>query len=207
MYDLEHMVSGIFSDYLDELGQYGNVYSNLSPFQAIHKIFGRVRTVKLVDAPGEPENIELGLSFLEQVSPGEILCVEGSMEYAYFGELMTRMSIRNDVAGAIIDGLTRDSSFVSTAGLPVFSAGVTPVDIKGRGKVAEVDGPIRLGTLEVTPGMLVFADNDAIVRIPREAEKDVLKNLQKLINEEIEIIKRINSGESVSNILHFHRGF
>lgn len=207
MFDHQHLVSGMFSDFFDEIGQKGNVAHGLRPFKIEHKIFARARTVRLVDAPGEAENIELGLGFLESVQPGEVLCVEGSQNFAYFGELMTRLSMRGGLAGAIIDGLTRDSSFVATTDFPVFAAGCSPVDIKGRGKVEAVDVPIQIKGLTIDPHDLVFADNDALVKIPQSLEEKTFPMLKAAISEEKLIIQRVEAGQPVSEILKFHESF
>lgn len=207
MFNPQHLVSGMFSDFYDSIGHSGNIIHGLRPLNVEHKVFARARTVKLVDAPGEAENIELGLGFLEDVQPGEVLCVEGSHNFAYFGELMTRLGMRGGLAGAIIDGLTRDSSFVATTAFPVFAAGCSPIDIKGRGKVLAVDVPIQMNGLTVEAHELIFADSDAIVKVPEALEEQTLAMLKTVVDEEKRIIQRVDSGESVNEILKFHESF
>lgn len=206
--DLNRVNSGMFSDSLDKLGYCRQVIPGYMSNISRPKFIGRCRTVKLEEVETDDENISTGLGFLESVASGEILIVQGSTRFAYFGELMTRLSIRNGIAGVVIEGLTRDSDFTHTiSSLPILSRGYTPVDIKGRGRVDDIDVPIMIGDVSIEPGNWVFADNDAVIVIPKTAEATLFKMIMECIENEIDIISKINEGKSVSQILSKHKEF
>jgi regulator of RNase E activity RraA len=73
---------------------------------------------------------------------------------------------RNGVAGAIIDGATRDGPEIRASGFPTFVRGMTPVTSKWDLKTASINEPVMLGPVQVNPGDIVFADETGVVIIP-----------------------------------------
>lgn len=202
------LCSGMFSDNLDRLGHTDCVaagwQSNFSPFRAM----GRARTILLETVETEDENIRTGLSFIEQIRPGEILLVQGSQTFAYFGELMTRLSVRQKMAAVVVEGLTRDSIYTLTESrLPILFRGLSPVDIKGRGRVAATDVPVIIGGKTIMPGDFVFADSDALVRVPRAIEEKLTEQIVSTLKDEEDVIALIDKGATVDQILHRVREF
>lgn len=200
---LDSLCSGMFSDNLDKMRASGRVAtgwrSNYAPFRAM----GRARTILLETVETDDENIRTGLSFIEAIRPGEILLVQGSEAFAYFGELMTRLAVRQQMAGVVIEGLTRDSVHtLNEKKLPILFRGLSPVDIKGRGRVKATDVPVRIGHLEINPGDFVFADSDALVAVLPLHEDELARRLLNNIAEEHDVIRLIENGASVAQILN-----
>ena len=123
------------------------------------------------------------------------------MKFAYFAELMSRLSIEKKLSGIIINGLTRDSHFTMNSNLPIFSKGYSPKDIKGRGRVKEFEKDIIIDKTTIKHGDFVFGDSDSIVVIPHLIHDKVFKEVNILINKEIKIKKLILKGVSIENIL------
>ena len=65
---------------------------------------------------------------------------------------------QNGVGGAIIDGATRDGPAIRTSGFPTFVRGMTPVTSKWDLKTASINEPVMVGTVQVNPGDIMFAD-------------------------------------------------
>ena len=134
--------------------------------------------------------------------------MKGSQNYAYFGELMSRLCIRQHVNGVVIDGLTRDSTFTKNLrNLGIFSKGYSPVDIKGRGKVQDTDVDIIIGNIPVNVGDWIFGDFDGIVIIPNKIKDDLFLRVTKCLEGEKQIIREIENGESICDILKNHKSF
>lgn len=202
------LVSGMFSDSLDKMDYRHQVITGWMCNNSKTRVFGLARTVLIKDMDTDDENIHTGLSFLESLHPGEIMVVKGSMQFAYFGELMSRLSIRQQLQSVFIDGLTRDTSYTMTLSeLPIFAKGYSPVDIKGRGRVEAVDIPINVDGVKIQPGNLIYADNDGMVVIPDAALDGLYARITACLEDEEDIIQRINRGESILDILAFHKEF
>lgn len=205
--ELSVLFSGMYSDELDAMGYRNQVVSGWCINNGSHKILGRARTVQLETRDTDDENIVEGLGFLGRLEPGDVLVVAGSPAFAYFGELMSRLSMRQRLGGAIIDGLTRDSAFTRSIEFPVFAKGYSPVDIKGRGRVAATDVTVDVSGVSVSPGDMVFADSDAVVVIPPAIHDEVQSRVDAAAVHEEKIIALIDRGASIDEILDFTKGF
>lgn len=204
---LEEYCSGVFSDELDKMDYKNQVTNNWKLNNTKLRLFGRVRVLTLETIKTEDEKIDKGLNFLGSLNTGEVLLVKGSSEYAYFGELMSRLSIEINLSGAIIDGLTRDTYYTQNIELPVLAKGYSPVDIKGRGRVDELDVAVYIDEIKVEPGDYVFGDNDAVVFIPKNIIEQVSINVNKAVEEEADIKRKIRDGVSIKDILLNHKSF
>ena len=154
--------TGALTDYFDTENINYICVTGFDLSQTKSFVVGSVRTIECEDGPFEDENISTGLGYLDVIDPGDILLVRGSQEWAYFGELMSTISQQRNLAAAVILGKTRDSRFTQDF-FPIWSNGYTPIDIKGRGRVKSVGGPVLVDGHKVTEGMICAADNDGIL--------------------------------------------
>lgn len=203
----EEYCTGIFSDELDKMGYKNQVVAGWKLNNSKARVFGKVRTLKVIEMETADEQIKLGLSFLGSLKGGEVMVVKGSNQFAYFGELMSRLSEEVGIDGVIIDGLTRDTFYTQRIEFPIFAKGYTPVDIKGRGRVEQPDSDIEVQGVPVRTGDYVFADSDAVVFIPKEILSELIKRVNKAALEELEIKQKIAKGVPISRILLDHKEF
>lgn len=205
MYDLEleSLCSGLFSDVLDKMGYRKQVIINMKKNIKTVSFMGRARTVLIETLETNDENIKKGLGFLGELSTEDVLVVKGSDKFAYFGELMTKLSTQIGVKGVIIDGLTRDTNYTHSdvVKLPILAKGYSPVDIKGRGRVKDTDVAIFIDEIVINPGDLIYADNEAVCIIPKQIELKVIEKVKEKLEEEKHITKLIESGVSVCELL------
>ena len=205
--DPSKLYSGMFSDELDRMGYRDQVVAGLGLNRGGLICLGRARTVQIETIETADENIRTGLGFLERLEPGEVLCVSGSTEYAYFGELMSRLAIRRGLAGAVIGGLTRDRRFTRELELPVFATGYSPKDIKGRGRVKAVDVPVEICGVTVKSGDWIFGDDDGVVVTPAAVATELFPVIARVIDAERDIVDQINTGQGIDAILETHKEF
>jgi regulator of RNase E activity RraA len=169
--------------------------------------FGFARTVDLEAGDYKDENIRLGLGFLDSLGPSDVLFVKGSDKFAYFGELMTRYSIKKNIEGVIINGATRDNNYTHNKKLNILFNSKTPVDIKGRGRVRAVDVDLKLTKSVIKSHAFVFADSDGIVIIDNK-DLNIVQNAVKLvIQKEKRIIEAINSDMTIKDIIDNYESF
>ena len=154
--------TGALTDYFDTENINYFCVTGFDLSQTKSFVIGLVRTIECEDGPFDDENISTGLGYLDAIDPGDILLVQGSQKWAYFGELMSTISRQRNLAAAVILGKTRDSRFTQDF-FPIWSNGYTPVDIKGRGRVKSVGVPLLVEGHKVTEGMMCAADNDGIL--------------------------------------------
>jgi regulator of RNase E activity RraA len=196
----------MFSDELDKMGYRDQVIQGMK-LNINTKMYGVAKTILIEEIETHDENIRTGLSFLGTLSNNDILCVQGSEQFAYFGELMTRLSLRQNINGVIIGGFTRDSFFTTTSSLPIFANGYSPKDIKGRGRVKETNVPIIINNKTINPGDYIFGDSDGVVIIPQICRKELEDRLLNVLQNERNIIQDIREGKSVNYILEHYKEF
>jgi regulator of RNase E activity RraA len=169
----KELYTAVISDALDDIGIRDRVMrEHLRPLSPESVFAGRARTMLCMDLhyiPPDPYAMEI--EALDSVLPGEVLvCGTGeSKRNAPWGELLSTAALARGARGAVIDGLIRDVKKILAVGLPVFAAGVKPVDSKGRGIVVDYNVPVECGGVVVSPGDLIVADYDGIVAIPAHA--------------------------------------
>ncbi|HEC1750213.1 TPA: RraA family protein [Campylobacter lari] len=204
---LNEYCSGIFSDELDKLGYKNQVINGLLINKSSLRMFGKIRTlvIETIDTPDE--NIKMGLNFLASLNNGEILFVKGSNEFAYFGELMSRLSQEIGLSGIVVDGLTRDTFYTQNINLPIFAKGYSPKDIKGRGRVKEVDVDFFIDNIKISSGDYIFGDNDACVILPKNIISELAKKINIAVEEEYNIKQMIFDGKTISDILQVAKEF
>lgn len=104
----------------------------------------------------------------------------GRLDTATWGEFHGYACKQNGVAGAVIDGATRDGPEIRSSGFPTFVRGMTPVTSKWDLKTASINEPVMLGPIQVNPGDIVFADETGIVVIPAATKELVLRKANEI---------------------------
>lgn len=205
--DLERLSAGMVSDVLDGLGAPGHVPMgdwHVNCPQAV--IFGPVRTLTLIAAPAHPLiaapahhpwHPDQAAAFFDTLQAGQVIVVDGFMDWAFWGELSSAFAIKRGVAGTIVRGLSRDNDRVQGLGYPVWSWGWCPRDIAGRGVVFGVDTALLDGT---ALGDWAFAAPDGVVIIPERLVERACEGLRQLVTKENAALARIWAGATMREL-------
>jgi len=131
---------------------------------------------------------------LDEAQPGEVLVVAtGGAGVAVSGELFATEAVRRGVAGLVVDGYVRDLQGLRRAGLPVFARGTTPRSGSVRSRAA-LRAPIICGGVAVTPGDLVFADDDGVLIAPAAQVAAALETAEAIARAERAMLERVRAG-------------
>jgi 4-hydroxy-4-methyl-2-oxoglutarate aldolase len=113
---------------------------------------------------------------------------------AHMGELSSETLQHRGVRGYIVDGGTRDSSFILDLGFRVFCRYTTPSDIAGRWVMDNLGKPIKIGSLTIKAGDYVMADRDGVVIIPEAIVGEVVDATEDVMRRENLVRKSILEG-------------
>ena len=179
--DLEALSSGQLSDAMEALNLRRSVVTGFMMLAAPgSKIVGTAVTVRQVPKTAG-EDHEARLTRHQEVSRkvagrGDVVVLDngGRLDVASWGEFHCYACKQNGVAGAIVDGATRDGPEIRTSGFPTFVRGLSPVASRWDLKTASINEPVMLGRVEVNPGDIIFADETAVVVIPESKKAVVL---------------------------------
>src|SRR4029079_13152668 len=106
------------------------------------------------------------LSALAEAQAGDGLWIaSGGGTVAVFGELFATEARRRGLAGIVTDGFCRDVRGLRAIGLPVFARGTTPRSGTTVSRAAP-GATIVCGGLKVSPGDIVFGDDDGLLIAP-----------------------------------------
>jgi len=126
-------------------------------------------------APGD--NLMLHAA-IYRATPGSVIVVEaGDTDYAVAGGNVCAIAQRRGIAGFIVDGVIRDLAEVRAESFPVFARGVSPIP-GGKSVPGVLNGTIRCGGVQVSPGDMVVADEEGIVVVPARELATVLAAAQ-----------------------------
>lgn len=150
----------------------------LRPLTGGGVLIGRCRTTLWADmAHPDPEPYARELEAVDRCRPDDVLIAAagGSMRSGIWGELLSTAARQRGCVGAIVDGAVRDVAKMTAMGFPVFARGTSPYDSRDRQRVIDVDVPVEIAGVRLTPGDLVIADLDGIVVVPHEIESEVIR--------------------------------
>lgn len=134
---------------------------------------------------------------LDDLKRGEVYVATGcSFEFALWGGLMSTRASTLGAAGAVLDGMHRDSAEILSLGFPVFSRGAFAQDQGVRGKVVDFRVPVKIGQAEIAPGDLLFGDRDGILVVPRKAEEEAFRQALEKVRTESQVRIAIENGMS-----------
>jgi regulator of RNase E activity RraA len=103
------------------------------------------------------------MAALADAAPGDVLVVAANgSSRAIFGELFATEARRRGLAGIVADGFCRDLRGLRRIGLPVFARGTTPRSGTTVRRPA-LGTTIACGGVEVSPGDIVFGDDDGVL--------------------------------------------
>jgi regulator of RNase E activity RraA len=194
-----HLYTPVVGDVLDGLGCWHQFLPQaIQPMKAEMRIFGRAFPVQISDVWGTQESpFGRMTEALDSIQPGEIyIATGGSQNCAGWGEIMTATARTRKGAGAIIDGFHRDTPRVLEQSWPVFSRGRFAQDAAVRSKVVDFRCPIEIGAVQISPGDLIFGDQDGVVVIPHKYEDEVLQRAMTKATGEKVVRKAIEAGMS-----------
>ena len=113
---------------------------------------------------------------------------------AHFGELSAEWFRTRRVRGAVIDGATRDATFITRVRFPTFVRYRSPQDSVPRWRVSDWGQPVTIGGVRVTLGDIVVGDADGVVVVPRRVASDVLLRCERLMGSENRVRAAVRKG-------------
>jgi RraA family protein len=166
--------------------------ARLRPMHAGGVLAGPALTVKT--RPGDNLMIHKALDLAE---PGDVIVVDGGgdLTNALIGELMIAHAIKCGIAGFVMYGAVRDVAAIRAGTFPVFAAGVTHRGPYKDGP-GEINVPIAIDGMVITPGDLVVGDDDGLVCVPISQTQAVLAATNAKQSAEVKQMAAINAGTS-----------
>jgi 4-hydroxy-4-methyl-2-oxoglutarate aldolase len=195
------LYSAVLADVLDTLGHRTSALPHyIRPLAPHWRIVGRAVTLALGPTTEIPETpYALEMECVDQLQPGDVLLAStrNDTSCALWGELLSTACKARGAAGVVTDGLTRDVEKILRLDFPVFAAGFSPLDSKGRLQGLYMNGPVLIGECMIHPGDIVFADFDGIVVVPLALAERALQLALAKVTGENRVRDELAAGKSV----------
>jgi 4-hydroxy-4-methyl-2-oxoglutarate aldolase len=137
---------------------------------------------------------------LAEAAPGDVLVIASNGgSRAVFGELFATEALRRGLAGIVADGFCRDLRGLRHIALPVFARGVTPRSGTTVSRAAP-GTTIVCGGVEVTPGDIVFGDDDGLLVATAERIAAALEVAELIGHSERAILAAQARGEALHGL-------
>lgn len=132
---------------------------------------------------------------LQMAQPSDVIVVDagGDLTNAITGEIMVGHAQKIGVAGFVIDGAIRDAGVIARGTFAVFAAGVTHRGPYKDGP-GEINVPIALDGMVITPGDLVIGDQDGVLCVPFDSAEQLLQAAQAKQAAEVAMVAAIADG-------------
>jgi 4-hydroxy-4-methyl-2-oxoglutarate aldolase len=195
------LYSAVIADTLDALGhRTGVLPARIRPLASHWRIVGRAVTLAMVPVAVEPAiPYRVEMECIDSLQPGDVLVAttHGDFGSALWGELLSTACRARGAAGTVLDGLTRDAHRILAMDFPVFAAGFTPLDSKGRLDGIGYNVPLKVGDCLIHPGDWVFADIDGVVVVPQSLVQQTLTRALEKATGENRVREDLAAGKSL----------
>jgi 4-hydroxy-4-methyl-2-oxoglutarate aldolase len=137
------------------------------------------------------------MTALAEAAPRDVLVIAtNGGTRAVFGELVATEAHRRGLAGIVVDGLCRDLRGLRRIGLPAFARGTTPRSGTSVSRAAH-GATIACGGVEVSPGDIVFGDDDGLLIAPPGRIAAALETAELIARSERAILAAQQRGEGL----------
>lgn len=185
------------SDALDKLGIAGQCYG-ISGRDPDFVMTGRAFTMRCGPTGKPPGTVG---DYIDDVPPGSVVVIDngGRTDATIWGDILTEIAHRRELAGTLIDGINRDVALCRRLGYPVFSKGHWMRTGKDRVQVEQMDCPVNIGGARVAPGDLIRGDSDGVVVIPSQHEDAVIEAAEEIAASEDRIREACRQGSRLDD--------
>ena len=195
------------SDALDKLRIPGQCLG-IKPRDHSFRLAGRAFTV--LYGPIDAESPGTVGDFIDDLKPGTVVVIDngGREDATVWGDIMTFLAHKNELAGTVIDGPCRDVHLCLKLGYPVFSRSYSMRTGKDRVQVDATQTPVNIGDARVTPGDILVGDSDGVIVIPKSREGEVLDVAEEINASEEKILALLKDGKRLDEArkeLRYHK--
>ncbi len=163
----------------------------LRPF---HKSAGTMAGTALTVRVAAGDNLLIHKA-LDLVRPGDVVVVDGdgALSRALIGEIMSTIALSRGAAGIVIDGAIRDAGVLAASSFPVFARAAVHRGPYKNGP-GEINVPVSIGGMVVSPGDIVVGDEDGLVAFPQDIAAELLVACHAQEQKEKDILTSIRNG-------------
>lgn len=193
---LEHLSIEAISDAMDCLNIKGLI-DGMTPISKTRKVVGIAYTVQFCEA--YPKGECMAADYIDNVPKESVICIDNndSPFCSVWGRILTQTAQLKHIKGTIIYGACRDIDYNSSCSYPIFAKHITCKTGKGVVKLKDIQCPLEIQGVIVSPGDYVVADNYSVIIIPKRICKKVIQKALEIEKVEGDIISAVKHGSTL----------
>lgn len=140
---------------------------------------------------------------LQEAQEDEVLVIDAEGDkIAFAGEMFAAEAQRKKLAGIVIDGGCRDVKKIRKLQFPVYSRYLTPM-AGGASKIFKTQVKINCGGVPVSPGDIIFGDDDGTVVMSEKEIMTILEIAESVQKIEESVMKKMEEQTSLFLLMNF----
>jgi regulator of RNase E activity RraA len=140
---------------------------------------------------------------LQEAREDEVLVIDAEGDnIAFAGEMFATEAQRKNLSGMVIDGGCRDVKQIRKIRFPVYARYQTP-KAGGASKIFKTQITVKCGGISVSPGDIVFGDDDGIVVMEKTEIEAVLEAAESIQKTEEKVMKKLEAKTSLFQLMNF----
>jgi 4-hydroxy-4-methyl-2-oxoglutarate aldolase len=140
---------------------------------------------------------------LQEALEDEVLVIDAEGDkVAFAGEMFAAEAQRKKLAGIVIDGGCRDVRHIRKIRFPIYARYCTPM-AGGASKIFKTQTKINCGGVPVSPGDILFGDDDGIVVIGEEEMTSALEIAESIQKIEAKVMRKMEGNTSLFHLMNF----
>jgi 4-hydroxy-4-methyl-2-oxoglutarate aldolase len=186
------------SDALDRLGIDGQAVG-ITPLDRSFRLVGQAFTVRML--PRGLSGKSVG-DYIDDVAAGEVVVIDnqGRLDATVWGDILTTVAHRDQIAGTVIDGVCRDVGRSLELNYPIFARANTMRTGKDRVSAEAYNEPVQLVGVRVEHGDWLCGDADGVVVLPQTRVDEIVTVAEQITGIEDRIRDAVAAGGPLAEI-------
>lgn len=169
---------------------------NIKPLSPGMKIIGPAYTIKYADNEEQTTTFKNAANYIDAIPAKSVIVIDnnGRIDCTVWGDILTQVAIRNNIAGTIVYGAVRDVASIRATQYSVFSTAVYMRSGKNRVHQIGEQLPLLINGVAIHPKDIIFADDNGVLVIPQHLLTDIINKAENIKLTENKIKAAIKSG-------------
>ncbi len=203
------LATSTLANALDAAGLHDNVIAHIKAVAPGFRFAGPAVTVKeIAGAHGDftSDDFRVG-AMIDAASSGDIIAVDcAGAEASTWGGMASLAAKLKGVAGLLVDGAVRDLEEMVEFDFPVFARHMIPTTGRLRLKIEEINVPVVIDGVAVSPGDILVADGTGVVCLPSARAEELLEIAEKLDRDDKAAVEDLRAGLTFTEAMAKYKG-
>ncbi len=170
---------------------------------AIRPVFDGIKMIGIARTVHCRSDFLTVIKALQEAQEDEVLVIDAEGDkIAFAGEMFATEAQKKKLAGMVIDGGCRDVRQIRKIQFPVYARYQTPM-AGGASHIFKTQIPVNCGGISVSPGDIIFGDDDGIVVMRPTEINAVLEVAESIQQIEEKVMKKMVAKTSLFLLMNF----